>query len=349
MSYSLLNDFECDPLKAYSSFSSIRQFKTVPAKRIRSLESVNQLVIGSYNVLFGQKSDNHTHAFSSSAGYNVTRQMEVVPNTLWRLELKIKNILNANPNCLALQEVTDKEYKAYIKSLGPAGYAGALCLHNNSFHGVAIFYKSDQFSLVGAYQGEFNCLSLSKSRNHLLLDLQDKNSGLIVRMVSCHLLDPRNWGSYHKSRHLEAVVAHSEFMAHYIVDVVAICGDMNQDQFGDDVTICQNLNPQPVKLSEISAFVPILLQYVHDNCIEATEYKKDISKKDGEMISTNRKTDWIFFKIKRSVEMQSLSPISLSSVKITHEKPNLQKNEIDLRGSDHALILNEIQIKRISF
>lgn len=327
---------------------STSEYPTVRVKRSQATDSIEKLVIGSYNVLYAQKLKNCFTEFSSTVGYNVTKEMTLVSNTKWRLGLKVKNILNANPNCIALQEVTEEEFREYQLRLAHAHYSGVFCLHPNSFHGVSIFYKSDQFNLLAVRDGVFDCESLDKMRKHLILDMQDKNTGLILRMTSCHLLDPRDWDRYYKSCHLERVLDHADFSTGYIVDVVAICGDMNQDQFGDDITAHLKPNPEPVKLSEISAFIPFLNQYVHDNSIEATEYTKDISTVDGEMISTNRKTDWIFFKIKRHMELQKIVQVPLIPVKMNRDKPMLQKNEVDLRGSDHALILSEISFKRIS-
>lgn len=322
------------------SCAEIKPFycETVSHKQILLTESIDSLIIGTYNVLFPQPFK--IGKFSSSAGYSVTAENALIPNDTWRRQIKIKNILNANPNCLALQEVTQDEFDEYQIKL--EGYRGILCLHPNSNHGVAIFYKSAEFHLIGAITGifqyqvvktnEYGLKTIIKSRVHLIADLQDKLSGLILRMVSCHLFDPRDWPKEKKCVHVNAVVGHANIKKGYTPDITAICGDMNQDQFGDDVTSCLNEHPKAISWEFISAFRPFLSGYKHDNNLKPTEYDKDLTRVDGEMISTKRKTDWIFLKI-----LSGESKI---------EKCILEN---DLRGSDHALILTKIEIKRTFF
>lgn len=336
----------------FTSRVYLQPFKcdTTPPKHIILSESVDKLVIGTYNVLFPQKFDKDQ--FSSNAGYSVTADMVVIPNHTWRVQIKIKNILNASPNSFALQEVTQEEFNEYQNML--QGYAGLFCLHPRGIHGVAIFYKLNEFDLIGAKKGTFEYdiptrySTITKSRIHLIADLQDK-SGMTLRVVSCHLFDPRDFIGKVKSRHLEAVVDHSNISSSDSIDMLVICGDMNQDQFGDDVNACLNEDPQPVEFAKISAFAPVLKDFIHDNNLAPTQYDKDLSHVDGAMLSTKRKTDWIFIKTKNNIKVEQLKGVVLKSVKISSDYPNLQKKEHDLRGSDHALTLTKIQIKRTFF
>lgn len=322
-----------------------------PAEHIHLSESVDSFVMGTYNVLFPQKINKRI--FNSSAGYNVTVENNVIPNEQWRLEIKIKNILNTCPSTLALQEVTQDEFEKYQSRL--TGYTGVFSLHPQTFHGVAIFYKSSLFALIGAKKGIFQYQSgsykgnLLKRRVHLIADLQHHLSGTIIRVVSCHLYDPRDWKSEMKSEHVKAVVLHACSVEPYSVDMVAICGDMNQDQFGDDVSASLKENPESVSLEKISAFCPFLPSFIQDDNLAATEYEKDLSQMDGDMLSKRRKTDWIFIQAKKDFEVTKLKGVVLKSAKLSNEYPNLQKKEHDLRGSDHALTLTKIQIKRTSF
>lgn len=308
-------------------------------KDILLSEAVDKLVIGTYNVLFPQKFGQDKSVFSSTVGYNVTADCAVIPNETWRLQLKIKNILNIRPDALSLQEVTQEEFDEYQKRL--KGYKGIFCLHPNSFHGVSVFYKSDQFNLIGAKAGKFQFQSGTvyktslKGRVHLVADIQDKMSGLILRMVSCHLFDPRDWDGIMKSRHVETIVDHALGHASYGVDVVAVCGDMNQDQFGDDVTTYLKENPEPVSLEQISAFKPFLNKFFHDKNLTSTEYDKDLTKVDGDMLPKNRKTDWNFIKTKNDIQVERLKGVILP--------------EYDPRGSDHVMTLTKIKLKRTFF
>ena len=317
---------------------------------IRLSESVDKLVIGTYNVLFPQKFDKDQ--FSSNAGYNVTADMAVIPNHTWRIQIKIKNILNAKPNSFALQEVTQDEFDEYQNTL--KDYKGLFCLHPRGIHGVAIFYKSDEFNLIGAEKGTFEfdvpisySKTITKRRIHLIADLQDK-SGMVLRMVSCHLFDPRDFVGKIKSKHLEAVIDHANIFFKDSIDMLVICGDMNQDQFGDDVTAYSREDSKPVDLTSITAFAPIK-EFIYDGDLSPTLYDKDLSRIDGEMLSTKRKTDWIFIQTKNNIKVEKLKGVVLKSVKISSEYPSLQKKEHDLRGSDHALTLTKIQIKRTFF
>ncbi len=342
------------PSSATSSTFDLQPLKygVVAPKCILVTEAIESFVIGTYNVLFPQPFIKGK--FSSSAGYSVTSDNMVIPNDTWRRQIKIMNILTSNPNCLALQEVTQDEFDEYQSKL--TGYSGMLCLHPNAVHGVAIFYKTAEFHLIGAIEGAFHqqivknnkdgsLTTFTKSRVHLIADLQDKLSGMILRIVSCHLFDPRDQPKEKKCRHLEAVVTHANIRMEYALDMTAICGDLNQDQYGDDVTLHLKENAKAVGWQFISAFGPFIGKYGIDNNLRPTEYQKDLSKVDGEMISTKRKTDWIFIKIGNSIHEFKNKGIVLKSGKY----PNLMIDEHDLRGSDHALTLTRIETRRTFF
>lgn len=332
------------------------QVKTEPPKNQKV--GSPQLNLATYNVLFSQKEGDHQNKFNTPAGYSQDHTGNVKPNDAWRLELKTKSIISANPDTLALQEITDEEFKHYQRAL--PGYVGVFSGTHTDLvsHGVAIFYKADQFQLLGAQKGSFQgqkrengVLKKTKKglpsysrRSHLLLDLQDKKTGTIVRVVSCHLVDPRDWIGHEKSAHAAAVVKHAlEKSLHYKVDLVAVCGDMNQDQFGDDPT-----NKRRKDIKSITAFRPFAHQFVHDNSKRPTEYDKnpnDPNGFNGLMQSTKRKIDWIFLKKSEEVALTQ-KPVRLDWQRLTEQHSELTPGTIDIRGSDHILTMTQVIVHR---
>lgn len=327
--------------------------------------AIEKLVIGTYNVLFPQPLGGEADIYNTAAGYSQQGSV-VTPNTDWRLQIKTQNILKAQPTSLALQEITQEEFKHYQENL--KDYVGIFSgPHSPGVnHGVAIFYQKDRFNLLAAKKGTFagqrrgpkgellaygNGKPIMGKRSHLIVDLQDKTSGTIVRMVSCHLIDPRDWQGAEKSSHTGVIAQHAkEKNEAYKVDVVAVCGDMNQDQYGDDATAYKNPASIPAPLASITAFTPFTNKFIQDNSVQPTEYDKDPTKPEGynsEMESTGRKIDWIFIKTPKSIQVKELKPVTLNPAKLTKKNPELKEDETDVRGSDHMMALSELNITRL--
>lgn len=319
------------------------------ALKLQTTAKKVHVTVGSYNILFPQTFP-ITHKIATAVGYHENAAGEFVDNSAYRIQVISKNICRANLDVNCLQEVSKEFFETLQKNLRE-NYEGVWAPHDGNMpkpgsshqvnndgsifnpklnkHGVAIFYKKDQFDMLQSYANFF--INDKIRKRHLMLDLQDKKTGLVTRYATCHLTDPRQWTGQNKTQHIDAVLkdAHRD----YKVDMIVIAGDMNQDQFGD-------LPTNKPDLLSATAFQPLVINgYKHgaENLdpknFPSTEVKKgdnDYSP-SGKLVTTGRMIDHIFVK--------SVNP----NIKPTIKLPPIPKI-FDERGSDHKMVVSVISL-----
>lgn len=330
--------------------------------------------VGTYNILFPQRDYpnkldknnrplDHTHPHSTDMGYHRNADGEIKENSAYRLKVISQNIRNADLDVNCLQEVSKESFESLQWTLGDK-YVGVWAPHkgvmpkpgttlqqnlNGSIftpdkhaHGVAIFYRKDQFDLVKSY-GTKRFEQTGITKRHLMLDLRDKKSGLVTRYVTCHLTDPRNWEKKDKTKHIDAVLKDAH--QNYKVDMIVVTGDMNQDQFGD---LENGMPRKPVDLLSATAFEPLVKKHkykhgakgMNPNDFPSTEVERagdSPEEKDysptGKLVETGRMIDHIFMKTINS----NINP----TIKLIGK--GVPEN-FDLTGSDHKMVASVISV-----
>lgn len=320
--------------------SAVKAFNIV-AKRHQALEikpadivSANKMLdvserikVGTYNILFPQPAV--PDAFSTEVGYSLDAKGNLYENSDDRIKIIEKNLLAADLDVFCLQEVVEKTFdhlsKALEKSSTPYECAWVPHSRRSDAHGVAIFYKKHRFDQLGKSE-HFNLYTIpdsanpgktfNKPRKELIMDLQDKTSQKVFRVVSCHLLDPRDFKD--KGMHVRKVVVAADQPAPYYVHRKLILGDMNQDEWGDFGT------PKPPTPCEkhAAAFQPLVQKYFVDGNYATTEVGKALFD-NGPLFFKKRHIDWIWS---------------------SHYKPEpLALPGFDIHGSDHLLVASTIR------
>lgn len=305
---------------------------SIKSKSLKVLQTAEKISLGTYNILFPQIKL-PPNEFCTSIGYGADEQGKLYNNIDFRLEIIKKNIKNANLDVTCLQEVTEK-VSNILKEFFADDYHLIWARHPHSFHGVAVLYKKHKFTKLDSHSIDIAIPSHDKSsgkntfikeRTHLIVDLQDGTSKKIFRVVSCHLLDPRD--QIDKSIHVKKVVGSVENVSEkYHIDRIIIAGDMNQDQLGSRRNNrSQGINAESSaesNLLNIPAFEPLRRQEYHiDGNMEPSSFFK-IKYGNGPVLRGQRRIDWIWSKYFRP------SPVAVSN--------------FDNRGSDHALIASTI-------
>lgn len=304
----------------------------------------NKITVMTYNVLFPQTKGKHKSPYSTSIGYNQNKKGVVYENSIKRQKIIIENIQNAPPcDIICLQEVTKGFFDKLKKDLTQNEYAGEYRSHNKSqenTHGVAIFYKQHRFERISSGTSGFfsiekvnaagqvifyNNEPVIKPRAHLVLDLRDRTTKKNIRVVSCHLFDPRELMD-EKSKHVDAVLdSVLNFTKHkFEPHVLVIAGDFNQDQWGDNG---RHYNCKP-SLSAASAFKPLFDDNfkVDDDLIPSVYCRVDGNNYNSDIVPNGRKIDHIFVKWIR--DAPDLCPESVAFL------------EFDHNGSDHRAVIS---------
>lgn len=333
----------------FQTVSRINKPALAALKLQTTAKKVHNLTVGSYNILFPQTFP-HTHCIATAVGYHENEQGELVDNSAYRIRVISQNIRNADLDVNCLQEVSKAFFETLKDDLGDK-YAAVWAPHNGNMpepgsshqvnndgsifnpkpnkHGVALFYKKDQFNMLQSYANFFKNDKIRK--RHLMVDLQDKTTGLVTRFATCHLTDPRQWTGQNKTQHIDVVLkdAHRD----YKVDMIVVAGDMNQDQFGD-------LGANMPDLLSATAFQPLVTNgYKHgaENLDPKSFPSTEIKKADndyslsGKLVSTGRMIDHIF--------MKSVNPGIKPTIKLAGVPENF-----DEKGSDHRIIVSVISI-----
>lgn len=300
-------------------------------KSSKLLKTAEKIRLGTYNILFPQIKF-PPNKFCTTIGYSADENGKLYNNIDSRLEIIQKNLHGAKLDVVCLQEVTKKIYNILSEAFAN-DYHLIWAAHPNSFHGVAVLYKKGRFSKLSSSPIAVSIpthdktagSTFLKERIHLMVDLQDVTSKKVFRVVSCHLLDPRD--HINKDIHVKEVVDSVEPMSEdYCIDRTIIAGDMNQDQFGDKgVKGPQDLkksNSTTNDLNHISAFKPLLEHhfYTDGNLAPSSFYKTNYE--NGPILASKRRIDWIWSK--------NFQPVS-------EELPSF-----DNTGSDHALVVSTI-------
>lgn len=323
---------------------------TVTAQRI------HHWTVGTYNILSPQPEGKHYDKRTSALGYEQTALGYIRPNTEFRREIIIKNLITADLDIYCLQEVVQEEFQALLDNLSESGYHGIYAPHNpaaqyasssNLSDGVAILFKAHKFSVLNITPSPFVYQSTTPSvfnpfqqgcqsflqRAHLITDLQDAQTGTIFRLVSCHLIDPCLFQSRsEKTLQVEALLQSTSDDAltplPYPIETIIVAGTMNQDQYGDADLDYQGGMQYP-DLTQSTLFQPFWRQgYFFDGSFTPSEYKRKVMLDfNCQVISSRRKVDYIF------VKTTALEDLSL----LPHEI-----NYFDNRGSDHKLVASEI-------
>ncbi len=294
-----------------------------------------KITVGTYNILFPQQIVNGKPAlFSTNIGYKIDSQGQLVDNSDTRIQIIAQNILKSNLDVICLQELTPAMRDKLLsdQSLRDKYQFSQVKLHTTpvkkpihpTAHGVAILYKKAKFEEMNLAVLRLDVPNqdakdpkkvFTKARAHLLLDLKDKTTQKVLRVVSCHMCDPRSLAG-DKAEPTRQVIKFAQTTApksHYSVNRIIIAGDMNQDQYGD---FDPSIDPKDKTEKPATAFQPFIENgYSADENRDSTEYTQKEPGK-GDLIPTGRRIDWIF-----------------TNFKTTY----LPLKGLNLQGSDHVL------------
>ncbi len=289
------------------------------------LSKAERISVSTYNILFPQSVP--PNQFSTKIGYSVDKNGNLYDNIDFRMNIIRDNILKSNLDVICLQELTQATFNTLRTDLAK-DYDIFWGSHFANRHGVGILYKKHKFTRLKMHTFDLRVpvpatnnpnITYNKPRAQMLVDLQDKTTQKIFRVVTGHFIDPRDLTD--KTLHTKQVVDYVENNAghNYTIDRTIIAGDMNQDQFGD-----MGAKPPTVPgASHASAFQPFFSnQYYVDNNLDSTYFAK-ATFDDGPIFSKKRRIDWIWSK---------------------HFAPEyLPLENLDIRGSDHLLVAATIR------
>lgn len=300
-------------------------------------ETAKKVRIASYNLLFPQMAYNEKldKKKATAIGYSQDSEGNVYENSQFRTPLAIQNMLHSKADIVCLQEVNSKIYQQIKndKKLSAKYHFSILGAHNPQ-HGVCVLYNKKMFQDVSAKaNGVFHRVSLNgakiknKNRTHLHLDLKDKVTGKELRVISCHMEDPRSFTTGKKDTHAKEVLKTALEGAHQENRITIVAGDMNQDQFGDAPVSDKSKIAHP-DLKLASAFKGFFeAGFAVDDDLSPSEYYKVNNFFDNSpLVEKDRRIDWIFAK--------GAKPMPI----------NPQGLHIDKRASDHRLVLAEIEL-----
>lgn len=225
-----------------------------------------------YNLLYPQRNGAHADPRSSTVGYRYdARKRKIVENSEIRIGKAVSNILHNLTDVICFQEITPNFFQRFKGAL-TATHVGVFQLHySKAAHGIAIFYRSPQFTQLDVFQQNF------ENRKHLILDLQSTISRKIIRVASCHLLDPRGVYPEHKADQICQILDDMKPEgSDYRISAFVIAGDFNQDQWGDAPPQGKNAEkPEYPHVGYATLFKPLLdLGYMTDQNYSSSEYKR---------------------------------------------------------------------------
>lgn len=325
---------------------AVQRFNELAPKKLQMEFISTRVSVLTYNILFPQLEGKQNEKYSSAIGYNENSAGDVYENSHERLPIIIKNIQDANIDINCLQEVTEKTFKTLQNNLS-SNYTGVFAAHNPTSkkpqeHGVAIFYKTKKFELLNHSSIAFSKQKIDQNgilsthpngkpilhkRTHFVMDLRETLTKKVIRAVSCHFIDPREFVAKEKQDHVNAVINSAlQYNPQVKPDQIVIAGDFNQDQWGDVSNgNTKNNNPQP-NLQNATALQPLFGKgFDSDDNLDSTEFKREDSKDfNSEIISKDRKIDHIF--VKYTGNGSSLKPV------------NIILEKFSLEGSDHKAV-----------
>lgn len=214
---------------------------------VSCLPKDQRITVGTYNILMPQwvaqteSGDFYAPKYSTLIGFDKIGET-IQENSKRRLEIIKKNILDSQLDVICLQEVVENVFKDLQEGLSK-DYEGFWMTHSARYygHGLAIFFKKEVFKKIGeAFHREkikvdnFNPEEppFEKDRIFLLLDLQNKTTGLVFRVATFHFCDNRtlqeNVGSQTTS-----LANFVSCKTEYQIDRTLLLGDTNLDQYGN--------------------------------------------------------------------------------------------------------------------
>lgn len=225
-----------------------------------------------YNLLYPQRNGEHADPRSSTVGYRYDASTrKIVENSEIRIRKAVTNILHNLSDVICFQEITPNFFQRFKEAL-KATHIGVFQLHHRkAVHGIAIFFRSPQFTQLDLFQQNF------ENRVHLILDLQLTISRKVIRVASCHLLDPRGEYPEHKADQIRQILDDMRPEgSDYRIAAFVIAGDFNQDQWGDAPPQGKNEEkPEYPHVGYATLFKPLLnLGYMTDQDYSPSEYKR---------------------------------------------------------------------------
>jgi endonuclease/exonuclease/phosphatase family metal-dependent hydrolase len=295
---------------------------------VSCLPKDQRITVGTYNILMPQWvaqteiGELYAPKYSTLIGYDKIGET-IQENSKRRLEIIKKNILDSHLDVICLQEVVEDIFKDLQEGLSK-NYEGFWMTHSahNYGHGLAIFFKKEVFKKMGeAFYREkikvdnFNPEEppFEKDRIFLLLDLQNKTTGLVFRVATFHFCDNRtlqeNVGS--QARSLVNFVGEAE----YQIDRTLLLGDTNLDQYGNQKALDNQSKCEAKHWYEFPQYEALKEKAYTCGTFKPSEYA--VGEIGESPISTGRSIDRIFSQgaILRELNVHS-----------------------ELGGSDHALI-----------
>lgn len=321
-----------------SPYLTSAQHNSLPSVPEESKSNDSQhtvLKIGTYNILFPQIFEgNKPHKNSSPVGFSVglpgkPNAGQLYENSIYRTTVIAKNILQADLDIVCLQEAT----KTVLNNLESQTNYKALQRLNGDKHGPAILYnpnKLDIFSENDVLIGKDPSILKNETNVRLnqrpisIADFQHKTTKKTIRVISCHLHDPRDKIGEAKKEQAQFIVntANADLYKYKKIDECIIAGDFNQDEHGDIGNGKKPISNTPNARNATSLEPLFAAKFDVDDNLTPSEYTKKNFDNGPVIVKTRqdgktRRIDWIFSKTK---------PKHLPL-------PNFDKN-----GSDHRLV-----------
>lgn len=273
-----------------------------------------------YNLLYPQRNGEHADPRSSTVGYRYDADTrKIVENSDIRIGKAVSNILNNLTDVICFQEITPNFFQRFQGAL-TATHVGVFQRHYpKAAHGIAIFYRSPQFTRLDVFQQKF------ENRVHLILDLQSTISRKIIRIASCHLLDPRCVRPEHKADQICKILDDMKPEgSDYRISAFVIAGDFNQDQWGDAPPQGKNKQkPEYPHVGYATLFKPLLdLGYMTDQDYSPSEFKRSrpMNKKRNpyqpelyaqKIVPRKRRIDYVWI---RTYDHESIQALTLQKI-----------------------------------
>lgn len=293
--------------------------------KVKNVIENSHFSAGTYNVLFGQ-GDYKKNPYHVLVGYKNGKNGPE-DNIEDRKKIIVKNIKDANLDVVCIQELTEVVFNELKQTLG-ATYQMSWVPHAMD-HGVGILYKKAQFDLLATNTAHICCQisvpnkdtneikQIQKKRAVMGMDLRNKTTQKVIRVVSCHAVDPRDFDDKTAFTAKLVSFAGQKPTNGYALDGTIVAGDFNQDEYAETFEDKQKQKPMNPGAFLAASFSPFKDDgYAVDDDLCSSEYEK--AKIDSDLEEKGRRIDWLFCK--------GLEPDALPL-------KNFDKN-----GSDHRFV-----------
>jgi exonuclease III len=253
----------------------------------KNLSGLQQISVGTYNILKpqGPLEKIESIAPQNSIGYDLDKNGQPVENSIWRLEIAIKNIVKANLDIICLQEVVIKTFKKLQETFSDS-YECVWETHEvKESDGVAIFFKKELFEILEKSSQRVPLKiadTISAERVFLRVDLKNKLTGLVFRVTTFDFFNPKIL--VQKQKQTASLVEFVHEKSSVKIDRSLIMGVTNIDQY--------NKYHQEIPWQENEEFQAFKDKgYVCADLMGGTEYVKSI--KSESYGTTGRRVDLI--------------------------------------------------------